>query len=223
MEAKVYSQKGKEVGSVALPETVFGAPWNPDLVHQVFTSLETNRRASIAHAKMRGEVRGGGKKPWRQKGTGRARHGSTRSPIWVGGGVTHGPRNDKNFSRKVNKKMKTKALFSLISKKFQDGHVLFIDGISVSAPKTKEAKTVLSSLSGIKGYEKIAGKKRNAAYVTLPTVASDLRKSFRNIGSIGFDEVRNMNLSDVLRYAYIVIASPEESFKVLQSRPTSKK
>ena len=106
MEAKIYNQTGKSVGTIALPENVFGAQWNGDLVHQVLMSEGGNARDTIAHAKGRGEVRGGGRKPWKQKGTGRARHGSTRSPIWVGGGVTHGPLTEKDYSRKINRKTK---------------------------------------------------------------------------------------------------------------------
>ena len=108
METKIYNQKGKPAGKIALPEAVFGVPWNADLVHQVVNSLRSKARTPVAHTKNRGEVRGGGKKPWQQKGIGKARHGSIRSPIWVGGGVTHGPRNDKNYDRKVNKKAKRK-------------------------------------------------------------------------------------------------------------------
>ncbi len=136
MEAKVYSQIGKEVSSVKLPENVFGLPWNAraeSLVHQVAVSMMANKRTPIAHTKTRGEVAGTGKKPWRQKGTGRARHGSRRSPIWVGGGVAHGPRNDKDYSKKINKKMKAKALFTILSRKFKDGEVVFLDNISLLA------------------------------------------------------------------------------------------
>src|SRR5579863_7804375 len=111
-EANVFTMKGGKAGTVALPAELFGAKWNADLVHQVVTGMQANARPTVAHTKFRGEVSGGGKKPWKQKGTGRARHGSTRSPIWVGGGVAHGPRNEKSYDQKINKKMKAKALYT---------------------------------------------------------------------------------------------------------------
>ena len=135
LEAPVYSDKAKKVSTVALPASVFGVKWNADLVHQVTISMMSNARAGTAHTKDRGEVRGGGKKPWKQKGTGRARHGSSRSPIWVGGGVTHGPRTEKDFSKKINKKMRTKALFTVLSKKYALGKVLFVDALSLTEKK----------------------------------------------------------------------------------------
>ena len=120
METKVYSLEGKESGKVTLPEAVFQAPWNSDLVHEVVVSMQSNARAGTADVKGRGEVRGGGKKPWRQKGTGRARHGSSRSPIWAGGGVAHGPKSEKDYSKKINKNVRAKALATVLSKKYQD-------------------------------------------------------------------------------------------------------
>jgi large subunit ribosomal protein L4 len=107
----VYNLKNEKVGTMELPADIFGARWNASLVKQVLEAQLANRREPWAHTKTRGEVSGGGRKPWRQKGTGKARHGSTRSPIWVGGGVAHGPRNDRDYSQKVNKKMK-RAAFS---------------------------------------------------------------------------------------------------------------
>src|SRR3989344_4577537 len=167
MESPIYNQQGKVTGKITLPESIFGVPWNADLVHEVVRLINSNSRTAIAHTKTRGEVRGGGKKPWKQKGTGRARHGSSRSPIWVGGGVAHGPRSDKNFERKINKKARTKALLAILSRKFQDGEILFLDGITMNVPKAREARSTLVSLSAIKGYERLMTKKSNAAIIAL--------------------------------------------------------
>src|SRR3989338_1574896 len=184
MESKIYNQQGKESGTIALPESVFGAQWNADLVHQVVTSLRMSAQSPGASAKGRGEVSGGGKKPWRQKRTGRARHGSTRSPIWVGGGVSHGPKNERTFLRKVNAKMKMRALASVLSAKFKDGEILFVDDVKLSAPKTSAAKTILSALGGVSGFENLSTKRSNAACILIPRKDSAVEKSFRNIGSV---------------------------------------
>ena len=160
MEALIYNQKGEEFGKIQLPETVFGLPKNADLVHQVVISMQSNLRTPVAHTKGRGEVRGGGKKPWQQKGTGRARHGSIRSPIWKGGGVTHGPIKDKNYEKKINKKMKVKALYTILSQKMRDNEILFVDKFSFAKPKTQEAVDVLTSFSKISNYKNIISKKK---------------------------------------------------------------
>jgi large subunit ribosomal protein L4 len=218
MENKVYNIKGIEAGKVKLPQEIFGLPWNADLVHQVAVSMMSNARQPIAHSKMRGEVRGGGKKPWRQKGTGRARHGSTRSPIWVGGGTTHGPRNDKDYSRKVNKKMKTKALFTILSRKVADGSLIFVDSLSFKEPKTADAKDVLTNLSKIAGLEKLAKKRTNALCIALSKKDITVEKSFRNIGSVKVEELRNVNPLDILNTAFLLIENPEESIKLLTGK-----
>ncbi len=208
MEGIIYNQKGKEAGTIALNETVFGLKWNADLVHQVVTSMVSSARKPVAHTKMRGEVSGGGKKPWQQKGTGRARHGSIRSPLWVGGGVTHGPRNDKNFDRKINKKMKAKALYTILSKKFKDGNVLFVDDLALRAIKTADARETLSNLSKIKGYTDLLAKRKNSAYIALASKDVTTEKSYRNLGNIVIDEVRNINPLDLMKYKYVVISNP---------------
>ncbi|MFZ2038488.1 MAG: 50S ribosomal protein L4 [Minisyncoccia bacterium] len=218
MEAKIYNQKGAEAGKIKLSEKIFGLPWNADLVHQVVTSMRSDARVNLAHTKTRGEVRGGGKKPWKQKGTGQARHGSTRSPIWVGGGVAHGPRNDTNYSRKVNKKMKTKALFMILSRKLKDGEILFVDSISFKAPKTKDAKAVLSALGGIKGYEKLATKRTNAALINILNKNVSVEKSFDNLKQVELDEVRNLNPLDILNFKFLIIEKPEESIKLMEAK-----
>lgn len=215
METKVYNRKGKESGKVKLPEAIFKTPWNADLVHQVVTSMMSNARKPIAHTKTRGEVRGGGKKPWQQKGLGRARHGSIRSPIWVGGGVAHGPRNDKNFSRKINKKMKAKALHAILSRKLADNEIIFVDSLEFTEPKTKEALEVLKSLSTIKGFEKLETKRTNSAFIAVPTKDKMIEKSFNNIGNVEIGEVRNLSPLHILNYKYLVIAKPEEALETL--------
>ena len=211
METQVYNQTGKSVGNISLPESIFGLPWNADLVHQVVLGMQANARTPIAHTKTRADVRGGGKKPWKQKGTGRARHGSTRSPIWVGGGVAHGPRNDKDYSQKINKKMKAKALYTVLSEKLRKGELLFVEEISLPKMKTKDAVAIISGLSKIKGFERIVGAKKPNVYLTVPAKSDIIKKSFANIPTIEVDEVRNINPVDLLYYKFIIIAAPTES------------
>ena len=222
MEAPIYTQAGKTVGTIALPESVFGLKWNADLVHQVVVSMESSARTPVAHAKTRGEVSGGGKKPWKQKGTGRARHGSNRSPIWVGGGVTHGPRNDKDYTRKVNKKMKAKALYTILSAKFKKGQILFVDFINFTAPKTKDAKGILSSFSKIIGFTDILSKKKNSAYIAISKDNVTTKKSFGNFNNIEVDEIRNINPVDLMKYKYVVIENPNESLATVSGKLSSK-
>jgi large subunit ribosomal protein L4 len=150
METAVYNLKNEKVGTMKLPDSVFGAKWNAILVKQVLDAQKANARSPWAHTKDRSEVRGGGRKPWRQKGTGRARHGSTRSPIWVGGGKSHGPRNERDYSEKVNKKMKRTAVFSVLSKKMKDGEVKIFEDFSIEAPKTKTLALILRTVLGMK-------------------------------------------------------------------------
>jgi large subunit ribosomal protein L4 len=215
METQIYSQKGKSIGKLTLPESIFGVPWNADLVHQVVTAMQANARTPVAHSRTRGEVSGGGRKPWRQKGTGRARHGSTRSPIWKGGGVTHGPRNDKDYSQKINKKMRAKALYTVLSEKLRKGQILFVDELILKDIKTKDAVAVLRDLSSVAGFEKMVGGKKPNTYVTVPAKGDTLKKSFANIPTIEVDEVRNINPVDLLAYRYIIIAQPQESIAFL--------
>ena len=215
METEVYNQKGKSVGKLALPETVFGVKWNGDLVHQVVTAMQANARTPVAHTKDRSDVRGGGRKPWKQKGTGRARHGSSRSPIWVGGGVTHGPRNEKNYDQKINKKMKAKALYTVLSEKLRKGQLIFLEELNLKAIKTKDAVAVMNDLSSVKGFEKIVGGKRPNTFISVPAKGDVIKKSFANIKTVEVDEVRNLNVVDLLTYRYIIISQPTESIAFL--------
>ncbi len=218
LEAVMYTAAGKEAGKIALPESFFATPWNADFMHQIITSMQSNARQGGAHAKTRAEVRGGGKKPWQQKGTGRARHGSSRSPIWVGGGTTHGPRNDKNYDRKVNKVMKAKAVSMILTKKFKDGEVIFVDALSMKEPKTKDAIAAIKGIASVKGFETLGTKRKNAAVIGLSEASSAIHKSFRNIGSVIIDEIRNWNPIDLMNHKYAVIVNPEASLKTLEAK-----
>src|SRR3989344_46266 len=217
MEVKIYNVAGKETGKIELPDAVFGLKWNNSLMHQVVTSMQANSRQIVAHAKGRGEVRGGGRKPWRQKGTGRARHGSIRSPIWKGGGVTHGPFREKVYARAIPKKMRAKALFTALSRKLSDGEILFVDTLGLTEPKTAKAKNVLLNLSKISGFDRLASKKKNAALVASAEVTDAARKSFRNMGNVEYERISNLNPVAVLRNSYLVIENQKESVKTLES------
>lgn len=218
MEAKIYNQKGKDEGKLVLPEKVFGAKWRADLVHQVVEGMRSNKRAGTADTKGRGEVRGGGKKPWKQKGTGRARHGSTRSPIWVGGGVTHGPLAEKNYKRKISKSMRAEALFSVLSKKFKSGEVLFVDSLTLEKINTKAGLEVLKNLAKAGDWKTAATSKKPRILTALFDKSETALKSFRNIPSTEIVFVKNLNPLDVLNYQYLLIEKPSESVKFLESR-----
>jgi len=218
MEAKVFNQEGKESGKVSLNDTLFGVAWNPDLVHEVVVAMQANARAGTANTKDRSEVRGGGKKPWKQKGTGRARHGSRRSPIWVGGGIAHGPRASKDYSKKINKKAKAKALASTLSKKQADGEVLFIDTFSFENPKAAIAKTIVKALAAGSGKVDLATKRKNAALIVLSERNEATEMSFRNFGNLIVAQAKDINPVDLLTYKYVVMANPEETLKTLEAR-----
>lgn len=221
MDAKIYNIQGKETGIIQLPESLFCLPWNADLVHQVVTSMQSNERTPIAHTKDRGEVRGGGRKPWKQKGTGRARHGSTRSPIWKGGGVTHGPRNEKSYTKKINQQMRQKALLVVLSRKWKDGEVLFVDSIMTDAPKTKVAKGMLDGLVK-SGMHMPKNKSKNTALIALPKAHAATQKSFANFRNIEMIEVRNLNPVVVLSSKYLIIANPAAAIEMLSKKKVAK-
>ncbi len=218
MEAKIYNQKGDVTGEINLPAKVFAAEWRSDLVHQVVQSMRSNKRASTADTKDRGEVRGGGKKPWKQKGTGQARHGSTRSPIWVGGGVAHGPLAEKNYKRKVSKKMRAQALFSVLSKKLKDGEILFVETLSVPSIKTKDAVKTMQNLERASGWKTVLNAKKPRVLAALFERNEKTEKSFRNIPQLEIVFLKNLNPFDMLNYKYLLIENPVASVKFLESR-----
>lgn len=211
MEVSVYNQKGEETGTIELPDSVFGVRWNPDLVHQIATSQAANLRVPVAHAKDRAQVRGGGKKPWRQKGTGRARHGSIRSPIWKGGGVTHGPLKEKVYKKKINKKMAKKALHMILSAKARDREIVVLENLELKGAKTKFAAEIFRNLA--KTFPGI--NKGNRSLVATSQKEEKTRIAFRNLPFVGIDEFRNLNALEVLQYKYLVVPLPAlETFKL---------
>ena len=218
MEAKIYNQKGVETGTIILPEKVFAAKWRSDLVHQVVEGMRSNKRSGTADTKDRGEVRGGGKKPWKQKGTGRARHGSSRSPIWVGGGVTHGPLSEKNYKRKISKKMRAQALFSVLSRKLKEGEIVFVDSLTPSSIKTKSAAGVVKNLAKAGGLKLPAKSKNPKILLALFGRSEKAEKSFRNLPVLEIAFLKNLNPLDVLNYKYLLIENPAESVKFLELR-----
>ena len=215
MESIVYNNRGEQAGKIELPESLFGVQWNANLVHQVVLAMQANARGfSSAHTKDRGEVRGGGKKPWAQKGTGRARHGSSRSPIWRGGGVAHGPRNEKDYSQKINRQVRQKALLVALSRKFKDGEIIFIDSLEMTTPKTATAQAIINALSKA-GF---VSRSQNAMLIALPNTHQPTIKSFRNIPRITVEDIRNLNPIDVFSSKYLVIANPEAAIETLSKK-----
>ncbi|PIR72239.1 MAG: 50S ribosomal protein L4 [Candidatus Nealsonbacteria bacterium CG10_big_fil_rev_8_21_14_0_10_36_24] len=204
MFIKVLNQKGKEVGETELPKEIFEVPMNPDLVHQVVLVQAANRRRKIAKTKDRSEVRGGGKKPWRQKGTGRARHGSIRSPIWRGGGVTFGPTGREVFKKRIPKKMRRKALFMVLSAKAKENLIFVLDNLKIEKPKTKIMVEILEQLF----------LKKSSGLLVLPKIDENIIKSVRNIPKIDPIQAKDLNVLDLLNYKYIVM--PKEAIEVIK-------
>ncbi|HBA45738.1 50S ribosomal protein L4 [Candidatus Nomurabacteria bacterium RIFCSPLOWO2_02_40_28] len=215
---KIYDKNGVEAGSIELPAKVFAAKWRSDLVHQVVEGMRSNKRAGTADTKDRGEVRGGGRKPWKQKGTGRARHGSSRSPIWVGGGVTHGPLAEKNYKRKISKKMRAQALFSVLSRKLKDNEIIFVDSLALTDIKTKQAVRVMENLAKATGFKSLANSKKKRVLIAIYGRSEKTEKSFRNLPQLELVFLKNLNPLDVLNYQYLVIENPKESIEFLESR-----
>ena len=187
LQAKVIDGSGKSSGKRDLPEEIFGGPVNVPLMHQVVTAQLAEARSGTASTKTRSDVRGGGKKPWRQKGTGRARHGSSRSPIWVGGGVVFGP-HPRSYSVKVNKKMRAAALRSALADKANDGAVWVLDGFSET--KTKAAAAALKAAE-IDGKVLIVLDPEDEGSATVD-------RAFRNLGHAAFSLVGSLGTYDVL-------------------------
>ena len=204
MLVDIYNQDGKKIGQTRLPSEIFGLKVNPDLVHQVVVSQMANRRKVIAHTKGRGEVRGGGRKPWRQKGTGRARHGSIRSPLWRGGGVTFGPTKERVFKKKIPKKMKRKALFMVLSGKVKNNLLILLDKLKLEKAKTKLMSEILQKLPS----------KKESSLIVLPNLDKSIILAIRNIPNVSTIQAKDINALDLLSFKYLIM--PEDSIKVIK-------
>jgi large subunit ribosomal protein L4 len=195
MKADLFNQKNEKIGTVELPEAVFGAKFNSDLIHQVLTVQLANRRKTLADTKDRSEVRGGGRKPWRQKGTGRARHGSIRSPLWKGGGVTFGPNKERNFSRKISKKMKISAIFGVISKKFSEQEIKIVDNLKLENHKTSDLANLLEKFISDKESLLLIPAKDN----------KNIYLAARNLNKVGVLSPESLNIYELLNYQKILL------------------
>jgi large subunit ribosomal protein L4 len=204
MKITVYNQEGKEVGDITLPKEIFEVEFNADLVHQIMVSMSSNQRQNCAHTKNRAEVRGGGKKPWRQKGTGRARVGSNRSPIWRGGGITFGPRNEKNYEKAVPVKMRRKALLMVLSEKAKANELVILDKIELEKGKTKEMAVSLKKLPC----------KDQRTLIALPNYDKKIVLAARNIKKTSIEDARNLNVLDLLNSKYLLIT--KDSIKTIE-------
>ena len=209
MEAIVYNQKGEKAKVMDLPEGVFGVKMNPDLVYQVAVTQAANRRRITAHTKDRGEVSGGGKKPWRQKGTGRSRHGSNRSPIWRHGGVVFGPRNDKVYGGKINKKMRRKALAMVLSSKAAQNTLILLDDLKIDNSKTKEMAKILTAVKKAN-----ANLEKGKILIALPEFEKTLILAGRNIPNLATIEAAKLNVLDLLNAKCLLM--PIESVEVIE-------
>lgn len=211
IEWPVFDLTGKEKGRLVLPREVFAAKINSALMAQAVRVYLANQRQATAKTKTRGEVRGSGKKIWRQKGTGRARHGDRYAPIFVSGGVAHGPRGNQNYHLKLSKKMRQAALRSALTAKLKEKEVVLIDGLKKIEPKTKSAKEAL-----VKVLKDNLDPKKDCLLV-LPEKWEKTIRAFRNLPFVDISLVTNLNTYTVLNHDYLVFA-PEAITKLAEGK-----
>ncbi len=200
---EVLNEEAKKIGEVELPERIFGRKWNPQLVHQALLTQRANARVRVAHSKGRGEVSGGGRKPWPQKGTGRSRQGSIRSPLWKGGGVTHGPTRERNYAMKLPKKMRQGAIFSVLSRKLKDDEIKIIDSLNFGDAKTKTLNKLLNNLF-----------KKSVSALIVPNLGNrNIYLMSRNLPKVKALNPKTLNVYDLLKFKNILL--DKEAIKVL--------
>ncbi len=209
MKVSVYNQKGEVVGDVELSSKIFDVKPNEHLLAEAVRIQQSNARSGTANTKTRGEVRGGGKKPWKQKGTGRARVGSTRSPIWRHGGITFGPRANRNWELKINKKAKTQALFMTLTDKVKENRFIVIDRMVMDQPKTKEFNAIFKGLSlglSAKGGSASGGKDLGKKQLLVtPKKDDNIARSSRNVKSVKLVLANSLNLIDVITAHSLIV------------------
>ncbi len=193
MDIDLYTQSGTKNGTVSLPKEIFEVPFKKDLIHQALIRQLSNQRRSTAHAKKRGEVRGGGRKPYAQKGTGRARQGSIRSPQWRGGGVVFGPRNVKNYYKDMPKTQRRAALFSALSEKAREDGIIALEGFNATAPKTKTFAELLKKLPIDRDV-----------LIVIPGKDVIVQKSSSNIPNAKTILVNYMNIKDLQKFKKVL-------------------
>jgi large subunit ribosomal protein L4 len=211
MKIKVYNQAAEAIKDLELSPKIFGVKPNNELLHQALVAAQANNRQVLANTKDRSEVSGGGKKPWKQKGTGRARVGSSRSPLWKGGGVTFGPTSDRNFKQKINQKMKQKALFMALSDKVSSGTMVILDNLALTEYKTKTFDTLLTALE-----KKVLNNSRRNILVINEAKEEKTQYSGRNLAGVKIINLENINLLDLLNYKNLLIT--ETVVKTLADR-----
>lgn len=204
-KVQLFNQQGEQAGSHDVADAIFGLTVNPKVVHQVYVALEANAREPWADTKDKSEIRGGGRKPWRQKGTGRARHGSIRSPLWRGGGVTFGPLSIRNYKQKINRKMKQQAVRMCLSGKLADERLVALEGLTLSG-KTKDAQALLNKLPG-------TGK---STLILTAEANDELLLSTRNIQKVHVQRAQDVNVVDLLHHQYIIATT--DALRVLENR-----
>lgn len=205
MKAQLIQKNNEEKESLEIPDALFNVSFKNKVVYQVASSMQKNKRRNNQHVKDREAVKGGGSKPWPQKGTGRARHGSIRSPLWQGGGVTFGPTKEKNLKKKINKKTKTKALKMVLSKKLEDEEIFFADEIKSTEGKTQNAK---------KWIETIIPEAQKKTLIVCPENNKMLRRAVNNLPQYAAMRAQDLNALKLLRFQYLII--PKQSVEILK-------
>ena len=205
MKITVYNLNGGEAGVMEIAESVFNVSANNELLHQVYVSMSANRRNVIAHTKDRSEVTGSGKKPWKQKGTGRARTGSVKNPIWRKGGTIFGPTKDRNFKRKINKKITRKAIKLALSEKVRSKNLIVLEEINISEKKTGEMAKKLNNL-----------KLKGSILLNLSGKEKELYLFARNISKVSCVPIDTLNVFDILNHKNLVLS--KKTIKYLEKK-----